>query len=260
MEQVDKRAKKGELGLNAGMMALAWLGIYSLADVRLFRKAPMNIILLGPPGAGKGTQAQYLCETFGFRQVSTGDMLREAIAAKTALGAEVESILAAGELVPDDIIIRLVLELLQTSSGGHLFDGVPRTMAQAEGLRKAGVRIDLVLEFVLSDEFIVERLTARRVHPASGRVYHLKFRPPKVEGKDDLTGEPLVHRSDDHEETVLARLGVYGEQTVPLVEYYQDAELRGLTRFERISADASMQEVRRRVEAVVTSLGGRGSA
>ncbi len=220
----------------------------------------MNIILLGPPGAGKGTQAQYLCETFRFRQVSTGDMLREAIAAKSELGLQVESILAAGELVTDEIIIGLVLELLETSSGGYLFDGVPRTIAQAEGLRAGGVQIDLVLEFILSDEFIVERLTARRVHPASGRVYHLKFRPPKVVGKDDLTGEPLVHRSDDHEETVLARLGVYREQTLPLIEYFQAAESQGSMRFERISADGSMQEVRTQVEALVRSLGGRGPA
>ncbi len=219
----------------------------------------MNIILLGPPGAGKGTQAQYLCETFGFRQLSTGDMLREAIAAKSELGLRVESILAAGDLVPDEIIIRLVLELLQTSDGGCLFDGVPRTIAQAKGLRDGGVCIDLVLEFVMSDELIVERLTARRVHPASGRVYHLQFRPPRMPGLDDVTGEPLVHRPDDHEETVLARLEVYREQTTPLVEYYENAQSQGLTRYQRINADASMEVVRQDVEDAVRLLAPHGA-
>lgn len=215
----------------------------------------MNIILLGPPGAGKGTQAQYLCETFGFRQLSTGDMLREAIAAKSEIGLQVESIIAAGELVPDEIIIRLVLERLKVSDEDHLFDGVPRTIAQAEGLRQGGVRIDLVLEFLMTDEFIIERLTARRVHPASGRIYHLKFRPPQVAGKDDVTGEPLVHRPDDHEDTVLARLAVYRAQTVPLVEYYEKAEAQGLTRVRRIHADASMERVRQEVEDAVRACG-----
>ncbi len=211
----------------------------------------MNIILLGPPGAGKGTQAQFMCETFGFRQVSTGDMLRDAIAARSELGAQVESILAAGALVSDEIIIHLVLDLLATSTGGHLFDGVPRTLVQAEGLRAAGVSIDLVLEFDLSDDLIVERLTARRVHPGSGRVYHLLFRPPQTAGKDDLTGEPLVHRPDDQEDTVLERIRVYREQTAPLVEYYERAHAQGLTRFERVGAMASMEVVRTRVEEVV---------
>lgn len=215
----------------------------------------MNIILLGPPGAGKGTQAQYLCEHFGFRQLSTGDMLRGAIAARSELGLQVESILAAGDLVPDEIIIRLVLDLLASSPADYLFDGVPRTIAQADGLRQGGVQIDLVLEFVMPDDLIVERLTARRVHPASGRVYHLKFRPPRLPGLDDVTGEPLEHRPDDHEETVIARLDVYRTQTVPLTEYYENAQAQGLTRYQRINADASMTVVRKEVESVVKACG-----
>ena len=211
----------------------------------------MNIILLGPPGAGKGTQAQYLCDSFGFQQVSTGDMLREAIAAQTDLGREVESILKAGELVPDDAIIRLVLERLRPPGVNYLLDGVPRTLAQAEGLRHGGVRIDLVVEFTLPDQVIVERLSGRRVHPASGRVYHLRHRPPRIDGFDDETGEPLVHRPDDHEDTVRARLAVYQEQTMPLVDYYRKAEADGSSRVAQVRADGQMEDIRRHVEEVV---------
>ena len=214
----------------------------------------MNIILLGPPGAGKGTQAQYLCETFGFRQVSTGDMLRGAIAAKTALGKQVESILSAGDLVPDDVIIRLVLDLLRTSKGGHLFDGVPRTLAQAEGLRIGGVPIELVLELALADDLVVERLVGRRVHPGSGRVYHLQHRPPASPGRDDVTGEPLVQRPDDREDTVRSRLAVYREQTMPLIEYYEQAAASGLTRYVRIAAGGELAAIRQQVESAVRSL------
>ena len=211
----------------------------------------MNIILLGPPGAGKGTQAQHLSETFGFRQVSTGDMLRSAIAAKSDLGKQVESILSAGELVPDEVIIRLVLDLLATSTGGHMFDGVPRTVAQAEGLRQGGVSIDLVIELALADELVVERLVGRRVHPGSGRVYHLKNRPPRSPGVDDVTGEALVQRPDDLEDTVRARLSVYREQTMPLINYYEQAAADGLTQYARIAADGEFDLVREQVEAAV---------
>ncbi len=211
----------------------------------------MNIILLGPPGAGKGTQAQYMCETFGFRQVSTGDMLREAIAAGTELGKRVESILSAGDLVPDDVIIRLVLDLLRSSTSGHLLDGVPRTVAQAEGLREGGVPIDLVLELQLSDQLVIDRLVGRRVHPGSGRVYHLLHRPPKSPGLDDVTGEPLIQRPDDREDTVLARLSVYREQTMPLIDYYEQAAKEGSTRYVRIAADGDFDAVREQVESAM---------
>ncbi len=211
----------------------------------------MNIILLGPPGAGKGTQAQYVCETFGFRQVSTGDMLREAIAAGSELGKQVKSILSAGDLVPDDVIIRLVLDLVKTSTQSHLFDGVPRTVAQAEGLRKGGVPIDMVIDFTLQDELIIERLVGRRVHPGSGRVYHLQHRPPKLPGRDDVTGEALVQRTDDRDETVRARLAVYRAQTMPLIDYYQQAAADGHTRYVRISADGALDAIREQVESAV---------
>lgn len=211
----------------------------------------MNIILLGPPGAGKGTQAQYLCDSLGFLQLSTGDMLREAIAAETELGRQVESILKAGDLVPDATIIRLVLERVQDSHQNLLFDGVPRTLAQAQGLQRGGVRIELVLEFTLPDELIVERLTGRRVHPASGRIYHLRYRPPREAGRDDITGEPLLHRPDDREETVRARLDVYREQTMPLIDYYRCQETKGSTRYAQIRAHDTMPEVRKRVLAAV---------
>ncbi len=224
--------------------------VYSRA-LREPREAFMNIILLGPPGAGKGTQAQYMCETFGFRQVSTGDMLREAIAAGTELGEQVESILSAGDLVPDDVIIRLVLELVKASTTGHLFDGVPRTVAQAEGLREGGVPINLVLEFTLPDQLVVERLGGRRVHPGSGRVYHLRHRPPRSAGVDDVTGEPIVQRPDDREDTVRARLSVYREQTMPLIDYYERAAADGLVRYVRISADDNFAAIREQVESVV---------
>ena len=211
----------------------------------------MNIILLGPPGAGKGTQAQHLSETFGFRQVSTGDMLRSAIAAKSDLGKQVESMLSAGDLVPDEVIIRLVLDLLATSKGGHMFDGVPRTVAQAEGLRKGAVPIDLVIEFALADDLVVERLVGRRVHPGSGRVYHLQNRPPRAPGVDDVTGEALVQRPDDREDTVRARLSIYREQTMPLINYYEQAAADGLTQYVRIAAEGDFDLVREQVEAAV---------
>lgn len=211
----------------------------------------MNIILLGPPGAGKGTQAQFLCDSLGFRQLSTGDMLREAIAAKTELGRRVESILKAGDLVPDETIIHLVLERVRDSDARFLFDGVPRTLVQAEGLLRGGVQIELVLEFTLPDDLIVERLTGRRVHPPSGRIYHLRYRPPREAGLDDVTREPLVHRPDDMEETVRTRLEVYREQTLPLIDYYRQQEAQGRTRYAQVRADDSMPEVRRRVQAAV---------
>ena len=183
----------------------------------------MKLILLGPPGAGKGTQAQFICENFGIPQISTGDMLRAAISAGTALGKRVKSVMDAGELVSDAIIIDLVKERIADDDcvNGFLFDGFPRTIVQAQALEAANVAIDCVVEIRVPDDEIVKRLSGRRVHPGSGRVYHVQFNPPKNVDVDDVTGEPLIQRDDDHEQTVRDRLGVYHEQTHPLVNHYQ---------------------------------------
>ncbi len=182
----------------------------------------MRLILLGAPGAGKGTQAQFVCEKFGIPQISTGDMLRAAIKAGTAVGVEAKKVMDAGSLMSDEIIIGLVKErLLQDDcKAGYLFDGFPRTIPQAEALRSAGVALDFVLEIDVADSEIVERMSGRRVHLASGRSYHVKFNPPKVEGRDDVTGEALIQRDDDQEETVKKRLQIYHSQTKPLIEFY----------------------------------------
>ena len=182
----------------------------------------MRLILLGAPGAGKGTQAQFICEKFGIPQISTGDMLRAAVKAGTELGVAAKKIMDAGGLVSDDIIIGLVKDRLTQPdcSKGYLFDGFPRTIPQAQEMKDAGVPIDYVLEIDVPFDAIIDRMGGRRVHPASGRTYHIKFNPPKVEGKDDVTGDPLIQRDDDKEETVRKRLQVYDDQTRPLVEYY----------------------------------------
>lgn len=182
----------------------------------------MRIILLGPPGAGKGTQAQFLTEAFAIPQISTGDMLRGAIKAGTELGLAAKKVMDAGELVSDDIIIGLVKERIAQPDceNGFLFDGFPRTIPQAEALVENEIAIDAVVEIQVADEEIVSRISGRRVHPESGRVYHVDYNPPKVEGKDDVTGEPLILRDDDQPETVKNRLNVYHEQTEPLVAYY----------------------------------------
>jgi adenylate kinase len=182
----------------------------------------MRLILLGPPGAGKGTQANFIREKFGIPQISTGDMLRAAVKAGTPLGLEAKKIMAAGGLVRDDIIIGLVKDRLKEPDcrNGYMFDGFPRTIPQAEAMKEAGVPVDFVLEIDVPDSEIIRRMSGRRVHPASGRTYHVEFNPPKVEGKDDVTGEPLIQRDDDREETVLKRLEVYHSQTKALVDYY----------------------------------------
>jgi len=182
----------------------------------------MRLILLGAPGAGKGTQAQFICEKFGITQISTGDMLRAAVKAGTPLGIAAKKIMDAGGLVSDDIIIGLVKDRLTQPDchKGYLFDGFPRTIPQAQAMRDAAVPIDYVLEIDVPFEAIIERMSGRRVHPASGRTYHVKFNPPKVDGKDDVTGEPLIQRDDDQEATVKKRLQVYTDQTRPLVDYY----------------------------------------
>jgi len=182
----------------------------------------MRLILLGAPGAGKGTQAQFICEKFAIPQISTGDMLRAAVKAGTELGVAAKKIMDAGGLVSDDIIISLVKDRLTQAdcSKGYLFDGFPRTIPQAQAMKDAGVPIDYVLEIDVPFDAIIDRMSGRRVHPASGRTYHIKFNPPKVAGKDDVTGDDLIQRDDDKEETVRKRLQVYDDQTRPLIEYY----------------------------------------
>ncbi len=189
----------------------------------------MRFILLGPPGAGKGTQASFITKKYGIPQISTGDMLRAAIKAGSELGLKAKKIMDAGQLVPDDVIINLVKQRITQAdcAAGFLFDGFPRTIAQAEAMKSAGVNIDYVIEIAVPDEEIVLRMSGRRVHLASGRTYHIKFNPPKVADKDDVTGEPLIQRQDDAAETVKARLTVYHQQTKPLIEYYAKWQTEG---------------------------------
>ena len=210
----------------------------------------MRLILLGPPGVGKGTQADFICRRWKIPQISTGDMLRQAIDAGAELGRRAAEYMEAGELVPDDLIVAMVRERLAAAdcADGFLLDGFPRTVAQAEALAEAldddGVRLDAILSLRAPAKALVERLSGRRVHPGSGRVYHLKFKPPKREGVDDESGEPLVQRDDDCEETVRNRLRVYEEQTRPLIDFYGADE-----RFAAIDAMGAVEEVRERVAA-----------
>lgn len=207
----------------------------------------MRVILLGAPGAGKGTQAQFIMDEFGIPQISTGDMLRAAIKNGTELGKKVKEVMDSGSLVSDDIIIALVKERIAQDdcAKGFLFDGFPRTIPQAEALRDASVEIDHVIEIAVEDEEIVKRMSGRRVHPQSGRTYHIVYNPPKVAGKDDVTGEELVQRADDNEETVRHRLGVYHDQTAPLVDFYQKME--GENRYSRIEGIGSVEEIKGQV-------------
>jgi len=217
----------------------------------------MNIILLGPPGAGKGTQATHICEKFNIPQISTGDMLRAAVKAQTSLGIAAKQVMDHGGLVSDDIIIGLVKERIQESDceNGYLLDGFPRTIGQADALKTEGVAIDHVIEIQVPDEDIVARMSGRRLHSASGRTYHVIFNPPRVEGKDDQTGEPLIQRVDDLEEIVRDRLGVYHEQTQPLVNYYSDdaqATATGLS-FTAVSGVGALYEVKQRISEALDS-------
>ena len=210
----------------------------------------MRIILLGAPGAGKGTQAAYISERYGVPQISTGDMLRAAVAAGTELGRKAKEVMDRGDLVSDNIIIGLVKERIEEPDceNGFLFDGFPRTIAQADALREAGVDIDAIVELDVDDEQIVHRMAGRRVHPASGRVYHVDYNPPKSAGVDDVTGEPLVQRADDAEETVRRRLEVYRDQTRPLVEFYGKlAEGRDDLAYHRVAGVGSVDDITSRV-------------
>ena len=208
----------------------------------------MRLILLGPPGAGKGTQAAFIREHFRIPQVSTGEMLRAAVKVGTPLGIAAKKVMDAGQLVSDDIIIGLVKERLKRvdCKDGYLFDGFPRTIPQAEAIRVSGVDLDFVLEIDVDHEEIIRRLSGRRVHPASGRNYHLIYNPPKVSGRDDLTGEPLAQRDDDKEETVRRRLDVYESQTLPLIDYYSKWAAQGdprAPRYRKISGKGSVEDI-----------------
>lgn len=209
----------------------------------------MRLILLGPPGAGKGTQANFIKEKFGIPQISTGDMLRAAVKAGSQLGLEAKQIMDAGGLVRDDIIIGLVKDRLKQSDcqNGYMFDGFPRTLLQAEAMKEAGVPIDYVLEIDVPDSEIVSRMSGRRVHVASGRTYHISFNPPKVEGKDDVTGEPLIQRDDDQEATVFRRLEIYHQQTQMLVDYYGKWAASGdrmAPQYRKVNGLAKVEDVR----------------
>ena len=209
----------------------------------------MRLILLGPPGAGKGTQAAFIRDTYAIPQISTGDMLRAAVKAGTPLGLAAKQVMDSGALVSDDIIIGLVQDRLRQPdcAPGYLFDGFPRTIPQADAMKEAGVKLDYVIEIDVPDAAIVERMSGRRVHPASGRTYHVKFNPPKITGKDDITGEPLIQREDDREETVKNRLAVYHAQTEPLVTYYAEWEARSnprAPRYRKVNGLGTVEGVR----------------
>ena len=211
----------------------------------------MRLILLGAPGAGKGTQATFICKKYGIPQISTGDMLRAAVKAGTPLGLQAKAVMDAGQLVSDDLIINLVKErlALPDCASGFLFDGFPRTIPQADAMKAAGVRLDYVLEIDVPFDDIIERMSGRRSHAASGRTYHVRFNPPKVEGQDDVTGEALIQREDDKEETVRKRLDVYSQQTRPLVDYYSawaKAEPAAAPRYRKISGTGTVEQITQR--------------
>jgi adenylate kinase len=216
----------------------------------------MRLILLGPPGAGKGTQATFICEKYGIPQISTGDMLRAAFKAGTAIGMEAKKVMDAGSLVSDKLIIDLVKHRIAQAdcASGFLFDGFPRTIAQADAMKAAGVKLDYVLEIDVPAEAIIERMSGRRSHAASGRTYHVKFNPPKVAGLDDVTGEALIQRADDNEETVKKRLEVYRSQTRPLLDYYASwakADPAAAPKYRSIDGSGSVDDIRVRALAAL---------
>lgn len=205
----------------------------------------MKIVLLGPPGAGKGTQAEIICKDFSIPHISTGDMLREAIAKETALGKQAKEIMDAGNLVPDEVIINLVKERIKQEDckNGYLFDGFPRTIPQADALDNQEIFLDVVLELTLEDELIINRMSGRRIHQSSGRSYHIEFNPPKNEGIDDETGETLIQRDDDKPDTVKNRLEVYWEQTNPLIVYYRSKSIQTDLKYIEIDGSKTMENV-----------------
>jgi len=216
----------------------------------------LKFILLGPPGAGKGTQASFITKKYGVPQISTGDMLRAAIKAGTETGLKARKLMDAGQLVSDDVILDLVKHRIEEPdcAGGFLFDGFPRTLAQAESMKNAGLRIDYVIEIAVPDEEIILRMSGRRVHPASGRTYHVKFNPPKIADKDDFTGEPLILRQDDRTETVKERLNVYHAQTQPLIEYYSKWQATGdaqAPKHCKVSGTGTVEQIRDRILAAL---------
>ena len=218
----------------------------------------MRILLLGMPGAGKGTQAQFLIDKYGIPQISTGDMLRAAIKAGTALGLEAKQYMDKGALVPDHIVIELVKQRVQEPDcgNGFIFDGFPRTIPQADALRAADIDIDFVIEIEVSDHEILRRMSGRRVHPGSGRTYHVEYNPPKVPGKDDVTGEPLIQRPDDNEETVKERIATYHSQTKPLVNYYLNWAAKGDPRapqYVNIYGSGSVEHIRDKIFAALAA-------
>ena len=219
----------------------------------------MKLILLGPPGAGKGTQARSICQQHGIPQISTGEMLRSAIAAATPLGIQVRDTLAAGELVADATVVELVKDRLTAPdcSKGFLFDGFPRTLAQAQAVEDAEIDIDAVLEIRLPDDLVLERLTGRRIHEGSGRTYHVEYDPPRRAGFDDATGEPLVQRPDDEEETVRDRLRIYHRQTRPLIRFYQRLAANGETRYLTIDGSLGVKDVQDAVRDALSNQGQR---
>jgi adenylate kinase len=215
----------------------------------------MRAILLGGPGAGKGTQAQYITERYGVPQISTGDMLRAHVKAGTELGLAAKKIMDEGGLVSDDIIIGMVKERIKEAdcANGYLFDGFPRTIPQAQALKDAGIAIDAVVEIDVPDEEIIKRMSGRRVHPGSGRTYHVIYNPPKAEGKDDVTGEDLIQRDDDQEDTVRARLGVYHDQTEPLINFYSQEADAGSCKYVKIDGIGGVNDIR---DAIFAGLDG----
>ena len=218
----------------------------------------MRLILLGAPGAGKGTQATFICQKYGIPQISTGDMLRAAVKAGTPLGLELKKVMDSGALVSDELIINLVKERIAQPdcAQGFLFDGFPRTIPQADAMKAAGVKLDYVLEIDVPFDAIIERMSGRRSHPASGRTYHVKFNPPKVADKDDLTGEPLVQREDDKEDTVKNRLAVYSAQTRPLVDYYSNwakDDAQSAPKYRAISGTGGVDEITARAFAALAA-------
>ncbi len=218
----------------------------------------MRLILLGAPGAGKGTQAAFICQKFGIPQISTINMLRAAVKTGTPLGLQAKAVMDAGQLVSDELIINLVKERLTQPdcANGFLFDGFPRTIPQADAMKAAGVKLDYVLEIDVPFDAIIERMSGRRSHPASGRTYHVKFNPPKVAGQDDVTGEPLVQREDDKEETVKKRLQVYSDQTRPLVDYYSHwakTDPAAAPKYRAIQGTGSVEEITERALSALSS-------